>query len=634
MPTGLKVLYEDKDLGFQVLAHVNDKARKSPPHDHGASWAIYGQATKYTDMIEWERVGGDDKHAELKETKRYRLNPGQAGIYQDGKIHSIDYPDRARFIRVTGTNLDNIQRVRFDLDDRRSAPDDAAAGDLSAWPSAARRRRAGAARDAARRASELALIDVREERIFSESHLLFARSVPLSRLELRMARLVPRRATRIVLVDDGDGLAERAAQRARHGRLFRRAYPRRRQSPPGSAAGFELFSGVNVPSKAFGEFVEHESGTPSISAEELNALMQSGTDMVVLDSRPFDEYSRVSIPTGVNVPGAELVLRVHDMAPQPDTLVVVNCAGPHAQHHRRAVADQCGRAEQGRGAAQRHDGLEPRGAHARQRQVAARAGGVARRARLGEVRGRARRAQARHPQHRRGGARAPARRREAARSICSTCAIRPNTPPATWRARCRRRAGNWCRRPINMPARCARASSWSTTSEVRAVMTASWLRADGLARGVRAGRGGRGDGISGRPGARRRRRAGRRDRRRRRCPICCTRDDATVIDLSLSRDYHERAYSGRMVRDPRAARAGAPARSRRAAHVVLTSEDGVLAGLAVEEARALDGAAGALSRRRQRRVARRRISAHRRTIRAWPTSRSMPGSSPTSAPTA
>ena len=114
-PAGLKVLYEDKDLGFQILAHINDKARKSPPHDHGASWAIYGQATKHTDMIEWERTGGDDKHAELKEVKRYRLNPGQGGIYQDGAIHSIDYPDRSRFIRVTGTNLDNIHRVRFDL---------------------------------------------------------------------------------------------------------------------------------------------------------------------------------------------------------------------------------------------------------------------------------------------------------------------------------------------------------------------------------------------------------------------------------------------------------------------------------------------------------------------------------------
>jgi predicted metal-dependent enzyme (double-stranded beta helix superfamily) len=116
-PHGLKVLYEDPKLGFQVLAHINDKARVSPPHDHGASWAIYGQATKYTDMIEWEREddGADPKHAKLKPVKKYRLNPGHAGIYQDGTIHSIDYPDYARFIRVTGTNLDKIPRIRIDL---------------------------------------------------------------------------------------------------------------------------------------------------------------------------------------------------------------------------------------------------------------------------------------------------------------------------------------------------------------------------------------------------------------------------------------------------------------------------------------------------------------------------------------
>jgi predicted metal-dependent enzyme (double-stranded beta helix superfamily) len=116
-PKGLNLLYEDKDLGFQILAHINDKARVSPPHDHGASWAIYGQATKYTEMTEWERVNddGDGSHATLRPMKKYRLNPGQAGIYQDGTIHSIDYPDKARFIRVTGTNLDRISRVRFDL---------------------------------------------------------------------------------------------------------------------------------------------------------------------------------------------------------------------------------------------------------------------------------------------------------------------------------------------------------------------------------------------------------------------------------------------------------------------------------------------------------------------------------------
>jgi hypothetical protein len=114
---GLKVLYEDPELKFQILAHINDKARVSPPHDHGDSWAIYGQAMLWTDMIEWKREddGSDPKHAKLTPEKKYRLNPGHAGIYQDGKIHSIDYPDKSRFVRVTGTNLDNIVRIRIDL---------------------------------------------------------------------------------------------------------------------------------------------------------------------------------------------------------------------------------------------------------------------------------------------------------------------------------------------------------------------------------------------------------------------------------------------------------------------------------------------------------------------------------------
>ena len=118
VPRGLSVLYEDPKLGFQILAHINDKARKSPPHDHGESWAIYGQATGYTDMIEWEREddGRNPEFASLKPAKTYRLTPGRAGIYQNGAIHSIDYPDRARFVRVTGTNLDKIDRIRIDLD--------------------------------------------------------------------------------------------------------------------------------------------------------------------------------------------------------------------------------------------------------------------------------------------------------------------------------------------------------------------------------------------------------------------------------------------------------------------------------------------------------------------------------------
>ena len=115
---GLTVLYEDAKMGFQILAHVNAKARVSPPHDHGASWAIYGQATKYTEMTEWQRLddGSDAAKGQLKVEKKYRLTPGHAGIYQDGKIHSIDYPDKSIFIRVTGTNLDRITRQMFSLE--------------------------------------------------------------------------------------------------------------------------------------------------------------------------------------------------------------------------------------------------------------------------------------------------------------------------------------------------------------------------------------------------------------------------------------------------------------------------------------------------------------------------------------
>ena len=173
---------------------------------------------------------------------------------------------------------------------------------------------------------ELAILDVREELIFSESHLLHARSAPLSRFELKITALVPRPATRIVLCDAGDGLADRAAEI-----LATSGYADISTLDGGisgwAAAGFELFSGVNVPSKAFGEFVELQCHTPGIDAADLDRLLREKADIVVVDSRPFDEYQRVSIPTATSMPGAELVMRVRDLAPSPETTVVVNCAG-------------------------------------------------------------------------------------------------------------------------------------------------------------------------------------------------------------------------------------------------------------------------------------------------------------------
>ncbi|MGD9942796.1 MAG: hypothetical protein AB7L76_15115 [Burkholderiaceae bacterium] len=113
---GLHLLHEDGELGFQVLAHINDKPKVSPPHNHGASWAIYGQAVGHTDMTDWERVveGQSPALARMVAVRKYRLQPCDAGLFSHGAIHSIDFPAQTRFVRVTGTNLDLIQRTAFD----------------------------------------------------------------------------------------------------------------------------------------------------------------------------------------------------------------------------------------------------------------------------------------------------------------------------------------------------------------------------------------------------------------------------------------------------------------------------------------------------------------------------------------
>src|SRR3954465_7803999 len=116
-PMGTRKLYEDKDLGFVVLAHVNAKGHKSPPHDHGSSWAVYGQAVKYTDMSVYKRLDGGDGvgEAKLEQVKAYRLEPGHAGVYDVGAIHAIDYPEGSRFVRVTGRDLDQVKRLKYDM---------------------------------------------------------------------------------------------------------------------------------------------------------------------------------------------------------------------------------------------------------------------------------------------------------------------------------------------------------------------------------------------------------------------------------------------------------------------------------------------------------------------------------------
>jgi rhodanese-related sulfurtransferase/predicted metal-dependent enzyme (double-stranded beta helix superfamily) len=174
--------------------------------------------------------------------------------------------------------------------------------------------------------NEIALVDVREEDPYAQSHPLFAINLPYGRIEVDAWRRIPRRDTPVVVYDNGEGLALRAIPV-----LQRLGYTQLSVLQNGlagwAAAGGELFRDVNVPSKSFGELVESQRKTPSFSAHEVKALLERDSDMVILDARRFDEYQTMSIPSAVSVPGGELVLRARALAPSPTTRIVVNCAG-------------------------------------------------------------------------------------------------------------------------------------------------------------------------------------------------------------------------------------------------------------------------------------------------------------------
>ncbi|MDO7842049.1 rhodanese-like domain-containing protein [Sphingomonas immobilis] len=174
--------------------------------------------------------------------------------------------------------------------------------------------------------SEIALIDVREEAEFALGHPLFAAQLPVRRIEAEARWRIPRLDTPIVVYDAGEGLAADAVEK-----LEALGFTEVRLLDGGlagwKAAGYELFEDVNSYSKAFGELVEHNRHTPSLPAEEVQALIDEKADIAILDARRFDEYATMSIPTGQSAPGAELVLRARAAAPDPDTTIIVNCAG-------------------------------------------------------------------------------------------------------------------------------------------------------------------------------------------------------------------------------------------------------------------------------------------------------------------
>ena len=108
---GMEQIYEDPELHFCVLAYNMTEPRTSPPHDHGASWAVYGQASGHTDMTVWSTTDDDGR---LEPVRTFRLAAGQAGLFDVREIHSIDYTAGAKFVRVTGVDMTDQERRVFD----------------------------------------------------------------------------------------------------------------------------------------------------------------------------------------------------------------------------------------------------------------------------------------------------------------------------------------------------------------------------------------------------------------------------------------------------------------------------------------------------------------------------------------
>ena len=111
-----KILYEDGELGFCILAHNYHGAKESNPHDHAHSWAIYGQAKGETEMSDWDKLepATPDTPGKVKRRRFYTLKPGMAHVYNEGDLHSPRREGATKLIRIEGTNMDKVKRLSYE----------------------------------------------------------------------------------------------------------------------------------------------------------------------------------------------------------------------------------------------------------------------------------------------------------------------------------------------------------------------------------------------------------------------------------------------------------------------------------------------------------------------------------------
>ncbi len=326
-PAQVYRLAEDLDGRFALYVSAGLPGKAQPPHDH-TTWAIIAGITGRERNNFFTRERTDDPARDtLREIDESDVVAGTSVTLLPDDVHTIELigEENGLHLHFYGLALDRLHgRVVFESKAggayRHFGPPRRLAAPVID---------AAALKTALADGQEIALLDVRETGVHTKGHPLLAVSAPLWRLELLIDRLVPRRDTRIVLLDGGDNAGALAHQAA--AKLVRLGWGNVSVFEGGVAAwvaaGNELFTGSNVPSKAFGEIIEHQKHTPWIDADELHRRIEQGEDIVVVDSRTPEEFADFSLPFAHSLPGAELVYRIDELTPNPDTLVVVNCAG-------------------------------------------------------------------------------------------------------------------------------------------------------------------------------------------------------------------------------------------------------------------------------------------------------------------
>jgi predicted metal-dependent enzyme (double-stranded beta helix superfamily)/rhodanese-related sulfurtransferase len=327
------LLYCDPLERFSVVSFVWGPGQSTPIHDHRV-WGLIG-VLRGAERSERFTRGPDGRL--VADGKAELLRAGQVDVVgpQNGDIHRVSNAfddDVSISIHVYGGNIGAVGRATYDDAGHERVFISGYSNDVlpNIWDRSGNRSKLtvspGEIRQKLLIGEEIAIIDVREEAEFAAGHPLFAAQIPLARIAVEAPWRLPRRAVPVALYDDGGGLAEAALAQLlalgyRNARILEGGLSGWRQ------AGYELFEDVNSYAKAFGELVEHRRHTPSLPAPEVQALLDGKADIVILDARRFDEFNTMSIPSGISVPGAELVLSAPVLAVRPETTIIVNCAG-------------------------------------------------------------------------------------------------------------------------------------------------------------------------------------------------------------------------------------------------------------------------------------------------------------------